>query len=284
MEAEDAFQQLNLHLQSLHALTVPIPGEMLTLYLAASHKAVSSVLLTDREHVQKPIYFVNKALQGPELNYPMLEKLALALVHTARRQRRYFQAHEICVLTDQPIRQVLLKPVNSGRLAKWVIELGEQDITYKPRSAIKGQILADFLAEAPKRNVVTEIKTTLPSQHDDKLSSWTLYTDGACGNEGSRVGLFLTDHDEKEVTYALSFDFPTSNNETEYEALIAGLELAIRLEFESLQTYTDSLLIINQVKGINEAREDSMKWYLAKVKHLQSKFKTFSCNTVVFKS
>ena len=147
--AEEAFQELKLHLQSLPALTVPIAGETLVLYLAASRETISSVLMAERKNVQRPIYFVSKALQGPELNYPLLEKLALALVHTARRLRRYFQAHAICVLTDQPIRQVLLKPENSGRLAKWAIELGEHDITYKPRSAIKGQVLADFIAETP---------------------------------------------------------------------------------------------------------------------------------------
>lgn len=48
-------------------------------------------------------------------------------------------------------------------------------------------------------------------------------------NEGSGAGLILTDPDGKEVTYALGFDFHASNNEAEYEALIAGFELTIRL-------------------------------------------------------
>ena len=136
-------------MQSLPALVVPTPGEILTLYLAVSHETISSVLMAERKNVQRPIYFVSKALQGPEVNYPLLEKLALALVHTARRLRRYFQAYTICVLTDQPIRQILLKPENSGRLAKWAIKLGEHDIIYKPRSAVNGQVIADFIAERP---------------------------------------------------------------------------------------------------------------------------------------
>ncbi|GKG26488.1 reverse transcriptase domain-containing protein, partial [Tanacetum coccineum] len=124
-------------------------GETLILYLAAAAEAISVVLLTERGNVQKPIYFVSRALQGSEINYPNLEKVALALVHAARRLRHYFQAYTICVVTDQPIRQVLLKPKNSGRIAKWAIELGEHEILYKPRSIVKGQILADFLAESP---------------------------------------------------------------------------------------------------------------------------------------
>ncbi|GJQ93085.1 reverse transcriptase domain-containing protein [Tanacetum coccineum] len=151
-EAEMAFQELKNHLQSLPALTIPRSGETLVLYLAAAAEAISAVLLTNRGNVQKPIYFVSRALQGAEVNYPILEKVALALVHATRGLCRYFQAHSICVLTDQPIRQVLLKPENSGRLAKWAIELGEHEIIYKPHSAIKGQILADFLAECPADN------------------------------------------------------------------------------------------------------------------------------------
>ena len=69
------------------------------------------------------------------------------LVTTARRVRPYFQAHTIEVLTDQPMKQVLHKPESLGRLVKWAIELSEFDIRYKPRAAIKGQILVDFIAE-----------------------------------------------------------------------------------------------------------------------------------------
>ncbi|GJU07443.1 reverse transcriptase domain-containing protein [Tanacetum coccineum] len=235
-EAELAFQKLKQHLQSLPALTVPTPGETLILYLAVSHETISSLLMAERENVQKPIYFVSKALQGPKINYPPLEKLALALVHTARRLRRYFQAHTICVLTNQPIRQVLLKPENFGRLAKWAIELGEHDIRYKPRSAMKGQ--------------------------------------------GSGAGLILTDPDGNEITYALRFEFPASNNEAEYEALIAGLELAIKMEVHHLQVFSDSLLVTNHVKGSYEAREESMKRYLAKVLRLQENFESFSITQV----
>lgn len=117
---------------------MPRHRDTLSLYLAVADEAISAVLLAEREGIQKPVYFISRALQGPELNYPSLEKLALALVHVARRLRRYFQAHTICVLTDQPIRQILLKPENSGRLAKWAIELGEHGIIYKPRTSVKG--------------------------------------------------------------------------------------------------------------------------------------------------
>ncbi|GJU52937.1 reverse transcriptase domain-containing protein [Tanacetum coccineum] len=64
---------------------------------------------------------------------PGLEKLILALVHTVRRLRRYFQAHLIRVLTDAPIKQTLINLDKLGRIAKWAIELGEHDIKFKGR-------------------------------------------------------------------------------------------------------------------------------------------------------
>ncbi|GJV83709.1 reverse transcriptase domain-containing protein [Tanacetum coccineum] len=281
-EAELAFQELKRHLQSLPALTVLTPGETLILYLAVSHETISSVLMTKRENVQKPIYFVSKALQGLEVNFPLLEKLAITLVHTARRLRRYFQAHTICVLINQPIRKVLLKPENSGRLAKWAIELGEHDIRYKPRSAIKGQVFADFIAESSikMRSKISEEATTSPTQIPEKTLLWTLFIDGASSNEGFGASLILTNLDGEEITYALRFEFPASNNEAEYEALIAGLELAIKMEVRHLQVFSNSLLVTNHVKGSYEACKESMKRYLTKVLHLQENFESFSITQV----
>ena len=76
-----------------------------------------------------------------------MEKLILALVTIAKRLRPYFQAHTIEIPTEHPMKQILHKPETSGRLIKWVIELSEFDIRYKPRIAIKGQVLAYFIKE-----------------------------------------------------------------------------------------------------------------------------------------
>ncbi|GJZ47999.1 reverse transcriptase domain-containing protein [Tanacetum coccineum] len=86
MDAEEAFQQMKKFMEILPTLTAPIKGEVLVMYLAASAKSISVVLLTEREGRQVPIYFVSRVLQGAELNHPALEKLILALVHSARRE------------------------------------------------------------------------------------------------------------------------------------------------------------------------------------------------------
>ncbi|KAK3007400.1 hypothetical protein RJ639_016406 [Escallonia herrerae] len=88
----------------------------------------------EEDGVQKPIYYVTKVLQDVETRYPKIDKIALALIISARRLRPYFQSHTIVVLTDQPLRKVLLSPEASGRLVNWSVELGEFDLQYKPHT------------------------------------------------------------------------------------------------------------------------------------------------------
>ena len=119
---------------------------------------------------------------GAESRYPSMEKLALSLVHTSRKLRPYFQAHPIKVYTDQPLRQVLAKPETSGRLLKWAVEIGQFEITYHPRTTIKGQALADFIVEC------TGVEE-LPDENAPK-DVWKLYVDGSATDNASGQELY----------------------------------------------------------------------------------------------
>nr|GEZ32817.1 reverse transcriptase domain-containing protein [Tanacetum cinerariifolium] len=220
----------------------PKPKEELIVYLSASHGAISAVPMTERDTVQTPVYFVSRALQVPELNYIPMEKLVLALVFISKRLRRYFQAHPIAVITDQPIKQIMSRPDVAGRLQKWSIMLGEHNIRYQPRTSVKGQILADFLVEKPDEAPPDTSVANTPQE------SRTLFTDGSSCVDGSGVGIILTSPNGMEFTYALRFQFTASNNEAEYEALIAGLRIATQMvvcnvhwiEAKVMATITDS--------------------------------------------
>ncbi|GKB62110.1 reverse transcriptase domain-containing protein [Tanacetum coccineum] len=149
-KAKVAFKQIKKLIAELPTLTAPMEKEELIVYLAAAREAISAVLMTKREAKQMPVYFVSRALQGQEINYTSMEKLVLALVHASKRLKRYFQAHMIIIITDQPIKQVLSRPEVAGRLQKWSIELGEYDIHYRLKTSVKGKILADLIVERPK--------------------------------------------------------------------------------------------------------------------------------------
>ena len=81
-----------------------------------------------------------------------MEKLAFALIIATRKLKPYYQAHTIIVLTDKPLRRAMSSPEATGRMALWAVELSEFDIQYRPRTGIKGQVMADFIAEFTLRD------------------------------------------------------------------------------------------------------------------------------------
>ena len=135
------------YLSSPPLLSPSVPGEELYLYIAISQAAVSAALVRNDGCSQQPVYFISRAFRGAEERYPRMEKLALALITAARKLKPYFQAHIIVVLTDQPLKKAISSPEAAGRMALWAIELSEFDVRYHPRTAIKGQAVADFIAE-----------------------------------------------------------------------------------------------------------------------------------------
>ncbi|GJW63661.1 putative nucleotidyltransferase, ribonuclease H [Tanacetum coccineum] len=280
-QAEEAFQQMKRLIISLPSLTPPFPKETLYAYLAVANEAVSAVLLTDRNGRQCPVQYVSRTLNDAEKNYSPLEKLALSLVNMTRRLRRYFEAHPVKVITDQPIKNILSRTEASGKLAKYAVEIGTYKISFLPRNAIKGQVLADFLSDAPDGEAEEEYfrMPEVPPEVDD-TEVWTLFTDGAASLKGSGAGLVLIGPSGLEYTYALRLTFVSTNNEAEYEALLAGLRIARKMKVSSIEVKVDSKLVANQINGAYEATKESMIKYLAKAKEFISEFKTFSIENI----
>ncbi|XP_020412920.1 uncharacterized protein LOC109947377 [Prunus persica] len=288
-ECDKAFQDLKDYMGRAPLLSKPLPGEILYLYLSVSGTAVSSVLVRKPERAELLIFYASKALQSAELRYPPLEQLALALVVSARRLRPYFQAHGIKVLTNQPLRQVLQNPETSGRLIKWAIELGEFDIQFVPRPAEKGQAVADFISELtpstaqPTAELVTETGTPMEvdaKRLDTSRPVWVLHVDGSANQQGCGAGLVLTTPEGLKIEYALRFNFRTSNNEAEYEALLAGLRLAKSMNAKQIRIHSDSQLIVNQVTADFVARDTSMNAYLSSTHQLLQNFQAYEIRQI----
>ncbi|GJW99393.1 reverse transcriptase domain-containing protein [Tanacetum coccineum] len=236
----------------LPSLTPPREKETLYAYLAASAEAVSAVLLTDRKGRKCLVQYVSMTLNEAKRNYAPMEKLALSLIHMTRKLRRYFEAHLIKVITDQPIKNILNNTETFGKLAKYAVQLGAYNITFMPRNAVKGQVLADFLSKTPKGEKEELIGT----------------------------GLVLIGPSGIEYTYALRLTFPSTNNEAAYEALLAGLRIAWQMNISNIEVKVDSKLVASQINGSYEASKDSMIKYLAKSNEYASRFKSFSIENI----
>ncbi|CAL9016033.1 unnamed protein product [Prunus brigantina] len=199
-----------------------------------------------------------------KMRYPKLEKLILALVVSARKLRPYYQAHRVIVMTDFPLRSILHSPDASQRLMKWDIELSQYDLLYRPKTAIKAQILADFVVEfTPSAEEEKWVDKKKESSKADETSA-----------EPSQP------RDVWQLRQAITLGFPASNNEAEYEALLAGLRLAKELAIKKLAIYSDSQLITNQASGEYMAKHPRMILYLDKVQELLKAFPTFTIQQV----
>ncbi|KAL5581592.1 hypothetical protein UlMin_014034 [Ulmus minor] len=221
-----------------------------------SFQELNSALVREEDGVQWPIYYTSKSLLDAETRYPEIEKLALALMVAARKLRPYFQAHTIIIPTKFPLKQ-------------WSIELGEFDIQFKPRTAIKGQALADFIAEFTYTLEMSE-KFTTQTQN----SQWKLYVDGSSTETSSGAGIILVSPDGVKLSCAVRFKFKATNNQAEYEALLSGLRLAKEVSARHLTIYSDSQLVVSQVNSEFQAKGEKMASYLEKAKEAMNQFDT----------
>jgi hypothetical protein len=201
-------------------------------------------LVREDSGIQKPVYFTSKALLGAEERYPRIENLAFALIVSARRLRPYFQAHAIRVLTEYSLKKILQKPDLSSKLVNWSVELGQFDIEFHPQTSIKGQVLADFLLE---------FSNTPESEELPKKETWVAYVDGSSVNQKSGVCVTLESPDGESFRYAIKLDFVTTNNEEEYEAVLAGLSIAREVGAKNVEVRSDSQVVVSHVQGLAEA-------------------------------
>ncbi|XP_015935317.1 uncharacterized protein LOC107461349 [Arachis duranensis] len=257
---EEAFNHFKGILATPPVLEKPKAGESLYLYLAVTKEALAAVLVREEGKAQQPIYFVSRALQGAELRYSKLEKLVLALLTSSRRLRQYFQGHRIVVRTDQAIHQVLQKPDLTGRMMTWAIELSQYDLQYEPRHAINAQAMADFLVEV----------TGDPPEETG--TRWRLHVDGASNQTSGGSGVILESPDGVIYEQSTKFEFPVSNNQAEYKALLGGLTLAREVGATRLEVCSDSQVVTSQVNGSYQARDPLLQKYLEKVRELARQF------------
>ena len=271
-ECDTAFRDLKDYLMQAPVLTTPEPGEDLFMYLSVSEHAVNVVLLKD-QGVQQPVYYISKTLVNAEMRYLPWEKLVLALVHATRKLSQYFQAYTIFVLTEYPLQSLLKRSDFTGRIAKWGTRLGSFDIQYRPRNAVKGQVLADFVAEFSPKND-SEMVCHVENR------SLRVFVDGASSAMGTGAGIAIITPEGIRLEQSFRLGFKTSNNEAEYEALIAGLKTALNLGTRDVEVYSNSRLVVNQVQGSFEARDSRMKEYLKVAKQIMAKFSTTSVTQV----
>ena len=124
-----------------------VVDEVFFAYIVVILYAISFVLIWVDSGIQRSVYYVRKSLNEAEVHYLPLEKAILAVVHDTRKLSYYFQTHTVVVFTQLPLKSILRSADYTRRIAKWGTILGAFDIKYMSRTSIKGQVLADLVAE-----------------------------------------------------------------------------------------------------------------------------------------
>uniref|UniRef100_A0A2N9I8L2 RNA-directed DNA polymerase n=1 Tax=Fagus sylvatica TaxID=28930 RepID=A0A2N9I8L2_FAGSY len=281
-ECQEAFESIQAIMTKLPTVCAPIVGKPLRLYLASNSQAIRALVAQENDDgVEQPVYYVSRGLKDTETRYSVVERACLALVYASQRLRHYFLAHKIQLMTkSHPIRSLLHRPVLSGRLAQWLLQLSQYEISTETPTAIKSQAIADLLAQFPGEDG-SVISQEVPGEVGEVLligmadSTWTLKFDSSSTSMSSGAGVVLIREDGETIAKSFKLDFPCSNNASEYEAYITGLAIAHGMGIKHLRVTGDSNLIICQAKGEFSLKEPSLAPYRTLAQRLEEKFSTF---------
>ncbi|XP_031106342.1 uncharacterized protein LOC116010995 [Ipomoea triloba] len=262
---KNAFESIKSYLMKPPVLTAPIHGRPLILYISAQESSVGALLAQENDNgKENALYYLSRMMTPNELKYSPIEKLCLALVFAIKKLKHYFEAHIIQLVSKaNPVKFVMAKVVLSDRLARWYLLFQQFEIVYVPQKSVKGQALADFLADHPIL-AEWELSDDLPDEDVliiEVLPPWKMYFDGAVHRGGAGAGVVFITPEGEVLPYSFTLTEPCSNNVAEYQALILGLEIAVDMKQLRINIYGDSKLVVNQVMDLYEVRKAELVPY-----------------------
>uniref|UniRef100_A0A2N9G9N4 Uncharacterized protein n=1 Tax=Fagus sylvatica TaxID=28930 RepID=A0A2N9G9N4_FAGSY len=279
-DCQRAFDKIKEYLLNPPILVPPTPGRPLILYLTVQEASMGCMLGQQDETGKKEqaIYYLSKKFTEPETRYLLVEKTCCALAWASKKLRQYMLYYTTWLVSRMdPIKYIFEKPALTGKIARWQVLLSEFDILFVARKAIKGQAIADYLADYPSEQLEL-MDSEFPDEDvmtvdEDNHGRWKLYFDGAANAVGSGIGAVLVSPKGQQTPIAVKLGFDCTNNMTEYEACIVGLQAALEFGAYELEVFGDSLLIVSQTNGEWQARDPKLIPYQRYISRLVPKFK-----------
>uniref|UniRef100_A0A2N9IU30 Integrase catalytic domain-containing protein n=1 Tax=Fagus sylvatica TaxID=28930 RepID=A0A2N9IU30_FAGSY len=229
-DCQKAFDKIKEYLLNPPILVPPTPGRPLILYLTVQEASMGCMLGQQDETGKKEqaIYYLSKKFTEPETRYLLVEKTCCALAWASKKLRQYMLYYTTWLVSRMdPIKYIFEKPALTGKIARWQITRPEQ--------------LELMDSEFPDEDVMTV--------DEDNQGRWKLYFDGAANAVGSGIGAVLVSPKGQQTPIAVKLGFDCTNNMTEYEACIVGLQAALEFGAYELEVFGDSLLIVSQTNG-----------------------------------
>uniref|UniRef100_A0A2N9H3M1 Uncharacterized protein n=1 Tax=Fagus sylvatica TaxID=28930 RepID=A0A2N9H3M1_FAGSY len=253
-DCQKAFDKIKEYLLNPPILVPPTPGRPLILYLTVQEASMGCMLGQQDETGKKEqaIYYLSKKFTEPETRYLLVEKTCCALAWASKKLRQYMLYYTTWLVSRMdPIKYIFEKPALTGKIARWQITRPEQ--------------LELMDSEFPDEDVMIV--------EEDNQGRWKLYFDGAANAVGSGIGAVLVSPKGQQTPIAVKLGFDCTNNMTEYEACIVGLQAALEFGAYELEVFGDSLLIVSQTNGEWQARDPKLIPYQRYISRLIPKFK-----------
>ncbi|XP_027166352.1 uncharacterized protein LOC113766349 [Coffea eugenioides] len=219
-ECQQVFDKIKDYLLHPPVLVPPKPGRPLIMYLSVLDEAMGCVLGQHDElgKREQAIYYLSKKFTAYEANYSFLERSCCALAWAAQKLRHYLLSHiTYLIFRSDPLKYLLGKPMPTGRMAKRQMILSEFDIIFTTQKAIKGQAVADHLAENSLKDDYQPLHTHFPDEEalfmgiaedmNDQCSKWRLFFDGASNSFGAGIGAVLVSLEESITLVRPNSDF-----------------------------------------------------------------------------
>ena len=269
-EQQRAFDEIKEYLTKPPVLVPPQQDRPFYIYLSVADTSIASVVVQVYDGLEKVAFYISRRMLDAETRYPEIEKLCLCLFFTCTKLRHILLSAEIVIICKSDvIKHMLSAPVLKGRLGKWMFALSEFDIRYQPAKAVKGQALADLIAE----RINTDIAAL-------SVRAWAMFFDGSACDDGCGIGILLVS--PRGATYSFSIRLPTpcTNNVAEYEAIRKGMELLIEAGAEAVELFGDSKLVISQLTEEYKCESESLFPLWMQCRELMAQFRYINFNWI----
>jgi ribonuclease HI len=167
---------------------------------------------------------------------------------------------------------MLEKPILSGRIRKWAYALIEYDLTYESLHAMRGQVIANFIVD---HRIKDDENINYVS-----VCPWKLYFDGSVCRDGQGVGNVLISPNNMVYETSVRLEYPCTNNQTKYEALLFGLQTLVDMGVKDIDAYGDSLLVVQQIKGEFQCFDGVLNSYLDRCLDIIKSLDTFTIHHI----
>jgi ribonuclease HI len=262
-EQQRAFEEIKKYLARPPVLVPPQRDRPFYIYLSVGDISIASVVVQVYDSKEKVVFYLSRRMLDTETRYHEMEKLCLCLFFTCTKLRHILLFVEIIIICKlDVIKHMLSAPVLKGWVGKWMFTLLEFDIRYQPAKAVKGQALADLIAERINTNIATL-----------SVRTWAMYFDGSACEDGCGIGILLVS--PRGVTYSFSIRLPApcTNNLVEYEAVRSGMELLVEAGAEVVEVFWDSKLVISQLTEEYRCESESLFLLWMQCRELMTRFR-----------